>query len=130
MVYACFLLIQEAFRHRLNKHYALRSKPGAIPISISRRKHNQVLFSSGKYFILILLVDTIGAEVLTWLSQENKLNFLETTQTITNGGGYTLMLDKDRKQIFMPEAVKLWDLLRTTDFTNRTNQALGDSLSI
>jgi hypothetical protein len=85
------------------------------------------LFSSGKYFVLILLVDTIGADALDWLSQENKLGFLESPpKTITNGGGYALMLVKDRKQIFMPKAVKLWDVLRATDFTNRTNQALGD----
>jgi len=84
------------------------------------------LFSSGKYFILILLADTIGADALVWLSQDNKLDFLETTQTITNGGGYTLMLVKDRKQILMPKTVKLWDVLRATEFSNRTNQALGD----
>jgi hypothetical protein len=84
------------------------------------------MFSSGKYFILILLVDTIGAEALVWLSQENKLDFLETDDTITNGGGYTLMLVKDRKQIFMPKTVKLWNLLRAVEFTNRTNQALVD----
>lgn len=83
------------------------------------------LFSSGKYFILILLVDAIDADALAWLSQENKLDFLEITQTITNGGDYTLMLVKDRKQIFMPKTVKLWNLLRATEFTNRTNQALG-----
>ena len=87
------------------------------------------LFSSGKYFILILLVDTIGADALDWLSQENKLGFLETPKTITNGGGYTLMLVKDRKRIFIPKAVKLWDLLRATEFANRTNQALGDYMN-
>ena len=84
------------------------------------------LFSSGKYFILILLVDTIGADARDWLSQDNKLGFLEPPQTITNGGGYTLMLAKDRKQISMPRTVKLWNLLRATEFTNRTNQALAD----
>jgi hypothetical protein len=84
------------------------------------------LFSSGKYFILILLADTIGADALDWLSQGNKLGFLEPPQTITNGGGYALMLVKDREQISMPKTVKLWDVLRATEFTNRTNQALGD----
>jgi hypothetical protein len=84
------------------------------------------LFSSGKYFILILLVDTIGADALDWLSQENKLGFLEAPETITNGGGYTLMLVKDRKRVFAPRTVKLWDVLRATEFTNRTNQALGN----
>jgi hypothetical protein len=87
------------------------------------------LFSAGKYFVLILLVDTIGADALDWLSQGNKLGFLETPETITNGGGYTLMLVKDRKRIFMPKAVKLWDLLRATEFVNRTNQALGDYMN-
>ena len=84
------------------------------------------LFSSGKYFILILLVDTIAADALDWLSQENKLGFLEPPKIITNGGGYTLMLVQDQKQIFVPKTVKLWDVLRATEFTNRTNQALGD----
>ena len=84
------------------------------------------LFSSGKYFVLILLVDTIGADALAWLSQGNQLDFLETTDTITNGGGYTLVLVKDRKHIFGPKTVKLWNLLRATELTNRTNQALGE----
>jgi len=84
------------------------------------------LFSSGKYFVLILLVDTAAADALDWLSQENKVGFLETIKTITNGGGYTLVLVKDRKQIFMPTSVKLWDVLQANKFTNRTNQALGN----
>jgi hypothetical protein len=84
------------------------------------------LFSSGKYFILILLVDTIGADAPDWLSQENKLAFLEPPPTITNGGGYTLMLVRDRKLVSAPKTVKLWNVLRATEFTNRTNQALGD----
>ena len=84
------------------------------------------LFSSGKYFIMILLVDTIDADTLTWLSEGNQLDFLETTGTITNGGGYTLMLVKDKGRILMPKTVKLWDMLRAVEFTNRTNQALGE----
>ncbi len=83
------------------------------------------LFSSGKYFILILLVDTIGADALAWLSQENKPGFLEPPKVITNGGGYTLVVVKDQKRILMPTGVKLWDALRAADFTNRTNQAVG-----
>lgn len=73
-----------------------------------------------------MLVDIIGADALVWLSQENKLGFLETTQTITNGGGYILMLVKDLKRVFAPKNVTLWNLLRATEFTNNTNQALGD----
>jgi hypothetical protein len=84
------------------------------------------MFSRGKYFILILLVDTIGADALEWLSGDGKLEFLESPDIITNGGGYSLMLIKDRKQIAMPKAVKLWDLLRAVEFTKRTNQALAD----
>jgi hypothetical protein len=84
------------------------------------------MFSSGKYFVLILLVDTIGADAVEWLSQENQPGFLEVADTITNGGGYTLMVVKDRKRIFAPKGVKLWDLLRATDFTNRTNHAVGE----
>jgi hypothetical protein len=84
------------------------------------------LFSSGKYFVLILLVDTVGADALDWLSQGNELGFLETPQTITNGGGYTLMLVKDRRQIAAPKSVTLWNVLRATEFTNRTNQALDN----
>jgi hypothetical protein len=84
------------------------------------------LFSSGKYFVLILLVDTLGADAVDWLSQENQLGFLAPPDTITNGGGYTLAVIKDRKRIFAPKGVKLWNLLRATDFTNRTNQAVGE----
>ena len=84
------------------------------------------LFSSGKYFVLILLVDTIEADALDWLSQEDKQGFLEVSDTITNGGGYTLVLVKDRQQIYMPKTVRLWDVLRAEDFTNQTNQTLGN----
>jgi len=84
------------------------------------------LFSSGKYFVLMLLVDTVEADALNWLLQEDKQGFLQVSDTITNGGGYTLMLVKDRQQIFMPKTVKLWNALRASDFTNRTNQALGN----
>jgi hypothetical protein len=84
------------------------------------------MFSRGKYFVLILLVDTVGADALEWLSEEGKLEFLEPPDVITNGGGYALLLIKDRKQVAMPKRVKLWDLLRATDLTNRTSQALAD----
>ena len=84
------------------------------------------MFSSGKYFVLVLLVDTIGADAVDWLSQGNQLGFLAPPDTITRGGGYTLVVIKDRKRIFAPKGVKLWDLLRATDFTNRTNQAVGE----
>ena len=60
------------------------------------------------------------------------LDFLEPPDTNTNGGGYALMLVKDRKQIAMPRTVKLWDALRATEFVNRTDQALDacrDSLA-
>lgn len=87
------------------------------------------LFSSGKYFVLVLLVDTIGADALDGLSEENMPSFLETPDTITGGGGYTLVVVKDRKRILAPQGVKLWDMLRATEFTNRTNQAVGEYLN-
>ena len=84
------------------------------------------LFSSGKYFVLMLLADSVETDALNWLLQEDKQGFLQVSDTITNGGGYTLVLVKDRQQIFMPKTVKLWDALRASDFINRTNQALGN----
>jgi hypothetical protein len=84
------------------------------------------MFSRGKYFILMLLVDTIGADAPEWLSQGGKLEFLESPDVITRGGGYALMLVKDAKRVAMPQGVKLWDLLRAVEFTKRTTQALVD----
>jgi hypothetical protein len=84
------------------------------------------MFSRGKYFVLILLVDTIGADVLDWLAQDNRLEFLESPDLITGGGGYALMLIKSRKQIARPTTVKLWDPLRAVEFTQQTNQALAN----
>ncbi len=84
------------------------------------------MFSSGKYFILILLVDSIDGDTLDLITQENKPALFVPPQKITNGGGYALMLVKDRNQIFMPKAVKLWDVLHASEFTNQTNQVLHE----
>lgn len=84
------------------------------------------LFSSGKYFFLILLVDTTEADALEWLSREEMRGFLETPKTITNGGGIAALFARDRNTIFMAENVRLWDVLRATDLVNKTTRALVD----
>jgi hypothetical protein len=82
------------------------------------------MFSRGTYFVLILLVETLGEDGVAWLAQGNSPEFLEGNQTITNGGGFTLLLLTDRKKIFMPKNVKLWNALRATAFVNQTYRAL------
>jgi hypothetical protein len=84
------------------------------------------LFTSGKYFVLILLVDTVAPDAVQWLAEGNEIGFLETPDIITNGGGYTLLLIRDRQQVAMPKRVRLWDMLQATEFTKRTHQALVD----
>ena len=79
--------------------------------------------SSGKYFVLILLIDTISADLLELLSKEDKLDLLKMPD-ITRGGGYTLMLIKDRQKIFMPKSVSLSPLLKATEWNKQTYMAL------
>jgi len=82
------------------------------------------MFTSGKYFVLILLVDTVAADAVERFAQGAELGFLGTPEEITHGGGYTLMVIKDRKQILMPKKIVLWDLLRATEFAKQTHQAV------
>jgi hypothetical protein len=82
------------------------------------------MFARGKYFVLILLVDTLGADAVAWLSQGNSPDFLQIEGTITNGGGFTMLLLKDRKKIFMPKNLKVWNALQATKFIRGTYRAL------
>ncbi len=98
-----------------NEHYAHFSK-----------RSRAGMFSSGKYFILILLVDSVGKDALERFAEGNDIGFLQLPDDITRGGGYTLMIVKDRKQILTPKKVVLWDVLRATDFVKQTHQAVAD----
>jgi len=80
------------------------------------KKARAGFISSGKYFVLILTVDMISADVLQQLSQDGKLDFLEMSRDITRGGGYVLLLVKDRKQIFMPKQVNIPSVLKATEW--------------
>jgi hypothetical protein len=84
------------------------------------------MFTSGKYFILLLLVDTLGADAVALLSEGFTPGFLEIPGVIDRGGGSTLLVIKDRKQVLMPKKVVLWDIVRATDFVRRTHQAVVD----
>lgn len=86
------------------------------------------MFTSGKYFILILLIGTIGPDGLARLSQENAIGFLEMPNDITRGGGYTLMVLQDRKKVFMPKTVSLSTAMRATDFAKQTHLTLENYL--
>ena len=84
------------------------------------------MFSSGKYFVLLLLVDTVGADAVERFARGPELGILKNPEQITRGGGYTMMVIKDRKQILMPKEVALLDALRANDFAKQTHQAVID----
>ena len=86
------------------------------------------MFRSGKYFILILLVDTIGAGALERFS-EGPPSFLEDSELIARGGGYVIVVVKDRKRVLMPDEITLWDMVQATQFVGRTHGAVADYLN-
>ena len=90
------------------------------------KKSQAGMFSSGKYFVLFLLVGTIGADAIQQISREKKLGFLEMPEDIMRGGGYSLMLVKDQKKIFTPKTIKLSNWLRAVEFAKQTLRALED----
>ena len=93
------------------------------------KKSQAGMFTSGKYFILILLADTVAADAAERLGQEPLPGFLELSDEITRGGGYTLLALKDRKRILMPKKIVLWNVLRATEFAQKTHQAVVDYLN-
>jgi len=86
------------------------------------------MFKRGKYFMLMLLVDTVADDAVERFAEE-EMGFLKNPDQITGGGGYTMLVIKDRKQILMPKKVVLWDALRATEFAKRTHQAVLDYLN-
>lgn len=88
------------------------------------KKSQAGMFTSGKYFILILLVDSVTADAVERLGQEPLPGFLELSDEITRGGGYTLLALKDRTRILMPKKIVLWNVLRATEFAQKTHQAV------
>jgi bilin biosynthesis protein len=93
------------------------------------KKSQAGMFTSGKYFVLILLADTVAADVVERLGQDPPPGFLELSDEITRGGGYTLLVIKDRKQLLMPKKIVLWDALHATEFAQKTHQAVVDYLN-
>jgi hypothetical protein len=100
-----------------NEHYAHFAKKS--PASMFRR---------GKYFVLMLLVGTVAADAVERFARE-EMGFLKNPDQIARGGGYTMLVIKDRKQILMPKKVELWDAVRGLDFVKRTHQAVVDYLN-
>jgi hypothetical protein len=84
------------------------------------------MFTSGKYFILLLLVDTLGADAAALLSEGFTPGFLKTPDVIDRGGGSALLVIQDQKQVLMPKKVVLWDIVRATESVRRTHQAVAD----
>ncbi|MFN2108401.1 MAG: HEAT repeat domain-containing protein [Anaerolineae bacterium] len=93
------------------------------------KKSQAGMFTSGKYFILILLAGSVTADAAERLGQEPLPGFLELSDEITRGGGYTLLVIKDRKRILMPKKIVLWNALRATEFAQKTHQAVVDYLN-
>lgn len=87
------------------------------------------MFRSGKYFILLLLVDALSVEAAARLSKGPLPGFLEDPDKITGGGGYTIVILQDRKQVLMPRQVVLWDKVRAAEFVKRTHQAVMDFMT-
>ena len=83
-------------------------------------------FTAGKYFVLILLVDKIDEQVLEQFSWVGPPGFLTMPDDIPRGGGLTLMLVKNRHEIFKPKPIELAKKLRATGFIKKTYKALED----
>jgi hypothetical protein len=83
-------------------------------------------FSAGKYFVLILLVETVAPDAVERFARGDDLGLLENPDEITGGGGYPLIVIKDRKQILMPKKVELWKATRATEFARQTHRAVVD----
>ena len=78
--------------------------------------------------MLILLVETVAPDAVERFASGNDLGLLEKPEGITGGGGYLMLVLKDRKQILMPKNVVLWEPLRATKFARGTHQAVVDYL--
>jgi hypothetical protein len=91
-----------------------------------RKKSRSGMFTSGKYFVLILLADTLSADAAERLSDGLTPGLLENPEPILNGGGYGVVVLRDRLQLLMPQEIILWDMVRATEFAQRSNQAVVD----
>lgn len=83
-------------------------------------------FTAGKYFVLILLVDKIDEQVLEQFSWVGPPGFLKMPDDIPRGGGLTLMLVKNRHEIFIPKPIDLAKKLHAKGFVRKTYKALED----
>ena len=86
------------------------------------------MFSRGKYFVLILLVETVAPDAAELFSSGDDLGLLENPEEITRGGGYPMLVIEDWKQILMPKKVELWEPVRATEFARQTHRAVVDYL--
>jgi len=82
------------------------------------------LFSSGKYFVLILLVEEITPDALERLAKRDSVTLLEHPEEITRGGGYPLLAIRGQQYVLMPKKVVLWEPLRAKEFAGRTHKAV------
>jgi len=87
------------------------------------------LFSSGKYFVLILLIEEIAPDALERLVKRDDVALLENPEEITGGGGYPLLAVRGQQHVLMPKKVVLWELVRAKAFAGRTHRAVVDYLN-
>ena len=87
------------------------------------------LFSSGKYFVLILLIEEIGAEALERLANRDEVALLKNPEEITRGGGYPLLAIRGQQHVLMPKKVVLWEPLKARAVARRTHKAVVDYLN-
>ena len=110
--------LDEAALDAWGDHYAL-----------SWRKAPARLFSRGKYFVLILLVEEVTPNALERLANRDDVALLENPEEITGGGGYPLVAMRGQQHVLMPKKVVLWEPLRAKEFPGRTRKAAVDYLN-
>ena len=66
------------------------------------------------------------ADAMERFAQEDGVGMLQNPERITGGGGYAMLVIKDRKQILMPKKVTLWDAVGGLGFLKRTHKAVLD----
>jgi hypothetical protein len=87
------------------------------------------MFSGGKYFVLILLVETITPATVERLASRDDVTLLDDPEEITRGGGYPVLAIRGQQHVLMPRKVVLWEPLRAKAFAGRTHKAVVDYLN-
>ena len=89
------------------------------------KKSRSGIFTLGRYFVLILVAYTISEDVLQQLLWVGLPDMLKAPEDITRGGGFTLLLVIDRKEIFKPKTMEVSNSIGSTELTTDTYRALN-----